>query len=81
MKKTFGFFIRLLVAFLVSKIILGALGADTPVWLLGLAMVLVAGSYFLERWGERIDWVVARLLIKMNQLPSRRESKQQPKND
>jgi thiol:disulfide interchange protein len=75
MNKIFGFFLRLLAAFLVSKIILGALAVDTAAGLLGLAVALVMGSYFLERWGPKIDWVVARILISMNQLPSRREPK------
>jgi hypothetical protein len=75
MKNIFGFFSRLLGAFLASKLFLGLMGADTPAALLGLAVLLVLGSYFMEFWGEKIGWVVARFLISMNQLPSRRESK------
>ena len=77
----FRFFIRLFAAFLASKVILGATGADNPAPLLGLALLLVLASYVLERWGEKIGWVVARLLISLNQLPSRRESKEPPKGD
>ena len=80
MNKIFGFFLRLFPAFLVSKVILGVLSADTPASLLGFAVLLVLGTYFLERWGARIGWVVARLLISMNQLPSRREPKQPPRH-
>jgi hypothetical protein len=79
MNQVFGFFIRLFPAFLVSKVILGFMGADTPASLLGLAVLLVVGTYFLERWGAQLGWVVARLLISMNQLPSRREPKQPPR--
>ncbi len=77
----FSFFIRLFAGFLVSKVILGALGADLPVPLMGLALLLVLTSYVLERWGGKIGWQVARLLISLNQLPSRRESKEPPKGD
>jgi len=78
MKTIFGFFIRLFAAFLVSKVVLGVMGAEAPTTLLGLALFLVLGTYFLKRWGEKIGWMVARLLISMNQLPSRRESRQPP---
>ena len=78
MKTIFGFFIRLFAAFLVSKVVLRVMGAEAPATLLGLALFLVLGTYFLERWGEKIGWMVARLLISMNQLPSRRESRQPP---
>jgi hypothetical protein len=80
MKNLFSFFIRLFAAFLISKVILGALGADMPVPLLGMALSLVLVSYVLKRWGGKIGWLVARLLISLNQLPSRRESRQPPKD-
>jgi hypothetical protein len=80
-KTVFGFFVRLLAAFLVSKVILGFLQAETPAGLLGLAVILVLSSYALERWGPKIGWAVARFLISMNQLPSRQESKQPDEND
>lgn len=79
MKNLFSFFIRLFAAFLASKVILGALGADLPVPLLGLAVLLVLASYALKRWGGKIGWLAARLLISLNQLPSRRETRQPPK--
>jgi hypothetical protein len=74
-KTVFGFSLRLLAAFLVSKVILGFLQAETPAGLLGLAVILVLSSYALERWGPRVGWAVARFLISLNQLPSRPESK------
>jgi hypothetical protein len=80
MKNLFSFFIRLFAAFLVSKVSLGLVGADGPAPLLGLAVLLVLASYALERWGGTIGWLVARLLISLNQLPSRRESRQPPKD-
>jgi hypothetical protein len=79
MKRIFSFFIRLFVAFLASKLFLGLLGADTPASLLGFSVLLVLGTYALEIWGAKIGWMVARLLISMNQLPSRRGSKQAPR--
>ena len=78
-KKIFSFFIRLFAAFLVSKVILGMVGAGTPAGLLGLALLLVLGMYCLERWGAKIGWVAARFLISLNQLPSRRQSRQPPR--
>ena len=78
-KTVFSFFVRLLVAFLMSKVILGFLQAETPASLLGLAVILVLSSYALERWGPQIGWAVSRFLISLNQLPSRRESKQPPR--
>jgi hypothetical protein len=81
MKTIFSFFLRLFAAFLMSKVILGVLGGDTPAGLLGLAVVLVLGTYSLERWGAKLGWAVARLLISMNQLPSRREPKEPSEND
>jgi hypothetical protein len=79
MKRIFSFFIRLFAAFLASKLLLGLLGADTPAILLGFAVLLVLGTYALEIWGAKIGWVVARMLISMNQLPSRRTPKQPPR--
>ncbi len=79
LKTVFGFAVRLFIAFVVSKLILAGLGEGSPASLLGLALLLVSGVYGLERWGAQIGWVVARLLISMNQLPSRREAKRPPK--
>jgi hypothetical protein len=75
LKTAFGFFLRLFGAFLVSKVVLGGLGAETPVMLLGLALLLVLGSYGGERWGAQAGWVLGRFLIRLNQLPSRRDIK------
>jgi len=69
MKNIFGFFIRLFAAFLVSKLILATMGAETPVRLLGSAVALVLGSYLWDLFGAKLGWVIARLLIGMNQLP------------
>ncbi len=68
MKNIFGFFIRLFAAFLVSKLILATMGAETPVRLLGSAVALVLGSYLWDLFGAKLGWVVSRLLIGMNQL-------------
>ena len=77
MKILFGFFLRLLAAFLLVKVVLGAPGAGTPALLLGGALVLVLLSYLWGWWhrsrtAEDLDWYVARLLIKLNQLPEKK---------
>ena len=79
-KTVFGFAVRLFIAFVVSKLILAGLGEGSPASLLGLALLLVSGVYGLEHWGGRLSWAVARFLISLNQLPSRRE-KGPPKRD
>ncbi len=48
MKRAFGFFLRLFMAFVAAKLILGRLEADTPVFLLGLTLLLVANAYFFD---------------------------------
>ena len=77
MKILFTFSLRLLAAFLLTKVVLAALGVDTPGWLLGVSLVLVLLTYLLDWWRRSrtvadLDWFVARLLIKMNQLPDKR---------
>jgi hypothetical protein len=77
MKSIFGFFLRLLAAFLLAKAVLGPWGANTPGWLLGSSLGLVLSSYLLSWWrrsrtAEDLDWYVARKLIAMNQLPERK---------
>jgi hypothetical protein len=55
MKRVFGFFLRLFVAFVAAKLLLGHLGLDTPKYLMGLALVLVANTYvfdFLEYYHQ-----------------------------
>jgi hypothetical protein len=55
MKRVFGFFLRLLIAFVAAKLILGRLNLDTPKYLIGLALLLVLNTYvfdFLEYYHE-----------------------------
>jgi hypothetical protein len=79
LQTAFGFAVRLFIAFVVSKLILDRLGEGSPASLLGLALLLVSGVYGLGYWGGRLSWAVARFLISLNQLPSRREAKSPPK--
>lgn len=58
MNLTFSFFLRLFIAFVAAKLILGHLEADTPAYLLGLTLLLVANTYLfdlLEYW-HREGW-------------------------
>ncbi len=48
MKKLFGFFFRLFIAFVAAKFILGHLGLDIPVYLMGLTALLVANTYLFD---------------------------------
>lgn len=55
MKRVFGFFLRLFIAFVAAKLLLGRLGVDTPAYLLGLALLLLANTYvfdFLEYYHQ-----------------------------
>jgi hypothetical protein len=55
MKRIFGFFLRLFLAFVAAKLLLGRLELDTPAYLLGLALLLVANTYvfdFLEYYHQ-----------------------------
>ena len=79
MKFLFNLAIRLFLAFLVAKFMLGLLGGGSPATLLGLALSLVGLTYlvkFLEAYYQRtwqskmaeIGWKVARFFIGLNQL-------------
>ncbi len=81
LKTVFGFVVRLFIAFVASKLILDGLGEGSPASLLGVALLLVSGVYGLEYWGGQLGWAVARFLISLNQLPSRRTPKDSPKED
>jgi hypothetical protein len=48
MKLVFGFFLRVFIAFVAAKLILGHLGADTPGYLVGLTLLFVANTYFFD---------------------------------
>ena len=83
MKILFNVFVRLLLAFLVAKFLLGLLGGGSPAALLGLSLFLVGLTYlvkFLENYYQRtwqskmaeLGWLVARFLIGLNQLGDRR---------
>jgi hypothetical protein len=55
MKRVFGFFLRLFIAFAAAKLLLGHLGLDTPKYLIGLALLLVLNTYvfdFLEYYHQ-----------------------------
>ncbi len=70
MKRLFGFFLRLFIAFVAAKLLLGHLGLDTPKYLVGLALVLVANTYvfdFLEYY-HRGSW---RRLLAAGKEPAR----------
>jgi hypothetical protein len=57
MKLVFGFSLRFFIAFVAAKLILGHLGLDTPGYLLGLSLLLVANTYlfdFLEYNSQRV---------------------------
>ena len=82
MKFLFNLAIRLLVAFLMAKFILGLLGGGSPAALLGLALGLMGLTYlvkFLETYYQRtwqskmaeLGWRLARFLIGLNQLDHR----------
>ena len=75
----FAFAIRLLLAFLAAKLILGLLGGGSPALLLGLALALTGLTYLvagLERFYQRtwqsqaaeLGWRLARFLIGLNQV-------------
>ncbi len=83
MKTLFNVFVRLLLAFLLAKFLLGILGGGSPVALLGLSLFLVLLSYLiklLENYYQRtwqskmaeLGWRVARFLIGLNQLGDRK---------
>lgn len=48
MQRVFGFFLRLFSAFVAAKLLLGHLGLDTPGYLLGLSLLLVANTYLFD---------------------------------
>jgi|UniRef100_A0A7C3WI53 hypothetical protein len=55
MKRAFGFFLRLFIAFMAAKLVLAQLDADTPGYLTLLTALLVANAYlfdFLEQHGQ-----------------------------
>jgi hypothetical protein len=57
MRRLFGFFLRFFIAFVAAKFILGHLGADAPVYLVGLTALLVANTYlfdFLEYYNQGV---------------------------
>jgi hypothetical protein len=81
LQTVFGFAVRLFIAFVASKLILARLGEGSPASLLGLALLLVSGVYGLGYWGGQLGWAVARFLIRLNQLPSRRAPKDSPKEE
>ncbi len=79
MQFLFSFAIRLLLAFLMAKLLLGLLGGGSPALLLSLALALAGLTYFitwLERYYERtwqskaaeLGWRLARFLIGLNGL-------------
>jgi hypothetical protein len=83
MKFLFNLTIRLFLAFLVAKFMLGFLGGGSPASLLGLALGLVGLTYlikFLETYYQRtwqskmaeLGWSLARFLIGLNQLDHRK---------
>ena len=83
MKFLFNLFVRLLLAFLLAKFLLGFLGWGRPATLLGLALILVGLTYlikFLESYYQRtwqskmaeLGWRVARFLIGLNQVGDRK---------
>jgi hypothetical protein len=85
MKFVFNLFIRLFLAFLAAKLLLGLLGRGSPETLLGLALGLVGLSYlikFLEIYYQRtwqskmaeLGWRAARFLIGLNQLGDSRKN-------
>ena len=85
MKFFFNLFIRLLLAFLVSKLILGLCGGGSPIALLGLALILVGLTYlvkFLETYYQR-TWQskVAELGWRCAPFPHRPQSNQPPQVD
>ena len=83
MKLIFDLSIRLLLAFLAAKFILGLVGGGSPAALLGLAALLVGLTYlikFLETYYQRtwqskvaeLGWRCARFLIGLNQIDHRK---------
>jgi hypothetical protein len=82
MKILFNVFVRLFVAFLAARFLLGWLGIGSPEALLGLALGLVGLSYLikvLESYYQRtwqskmaeLGWRLARGLIGLNQVKDR----------
>ena len=79
MQFLFSFAIRLLLAFLAAKLLLGLRGGGSPALLLGLALALT-GLTYLTAWLERsyqrtwqsqaaaLGWRLARFLIGLNQV-------------
>jgi hypothetical protein len=55
MKRVFGFFLRLFIAFVAAKLVLGHLRADTPKHLVALTLVLLANAYLFDllyQWNQ-----------------------------
>ena len=83
MKFIFNLSLRLLLAFLTVKFLLGIFGGGSPAMLLGGALSLVGLSYlitYLEQYYQRtwhskaaeLGWKVARFLIGLNQLKDKK---------
>ncbi len=83
MKILFNFFVRLFLAFLAAKFLLGILGGGSPEILSGVTLFLVLLSYLvkvLELYYQRswqskmaeLGWRAARVLIGLNQLNDKR---------
>ncbi len=79
MRLLFNFALRLFLAFLAAKLLLGFLGGGSPALLLGLAFSLAGLTYlvgWLEHYYQRtwhskaaeLGWRVARFLIGLNQV-------------
>ena len=85
----FAFAIRLFLAFLAAKLLLGLLGGGSPALLLSLALAIVGLTYLvagLERFYQRtwqskaaeLGWRLARFLIGLNHVKNHQE-RQPPK--
>lgn len=81
MQTVFHFFLRLLLAFFLARLLLRPVGGDALATL-GLALLLVAGSYlwpplaagyrrYCQPWCRRLGWHLSRALIALNRLRRR----------
>jgi hypothetical protein len=79
MKIAFNLFVRLFVALLAAKLLLGLWGGGSPEALLGLTLGLIGLSYLIKvleiyyqrTWQSKmaeLGWRAARFLIGLNQL-------------
>lgn len=48
MKNLFGFFVRLFLGFITAKLVLRAIGQDSPTYLIGLTILFTGNTYLFD---------------------------------